>query len=165
MVWVRSEHAGALAVVSTWLCALLPWNITYSSSIAGISLLFVRFPFVEIQYAWGLSQRVAVRDPLSAMTLQAGQSVAVAYQTWLLGAAAMALALLFSFGYYLREDSLEAGPVDPVRLLGGLLGVVGVVLAASSYLLATRGIPGLPLPVGVVIAFVFAGILLTVERS
>ncbi|WP_411968241.1 hypothetical protein [Haloferax sp. YSSS75] len=165
MVWVRSEHAGALAVVSTWLCALVPWNISYTSSIAGVSLLFVRFPFVEIQYAWGLSQRVAVRDPLTALSLQSGQTVAVAYQAWTLAAAVLALAVLFSFGYYLREDRVEAGPVDPVRLLGALLGVVGVVFAASTYLLATRGIPGIPLPLGVVISLVFAGILLTVERS
>ncbi|KAB1196749.1 MULTISPECIES: hypothetical protein [Haloferax] len=165
MVWVRSEHAGALAVVSTWLCALLPWNITYTSNIAGVSLLFVRFPFVEVQYAWGLSQRVAVRDPLSALAIQAGQTVAIAYQAWAFGAAAMAIAVVFSFGYYLREERVEEGPVDPVRLLGGLLGVVGVVLAASTYLLATRGIPGVPLPVGVVISLVFAGVLLTVERS
>ncbi|KTG16323.1 DUF7549 family protein [Haloferax profundi] len=165
MVWVRSEHAGALAVVSTWLCALLPWNVTYSSSIAGVSLLFVRFPFLEIQYAWGLSQRVAVRSPLSALSLQSGQTVEVAYQVWVVGAAALALALFFSFAYYLREARVEAGPIDPVRLLGGLLGVVGLSLGASSYLLATRGIPGIPLPVGVVIALVFAGVLLTVERS
>ena len=165
MVWVRSEHAGALAVVSTWLCALVPWNVTYTSSIAGVSLLFVRFPFVEIQYAWGLSQRVAVRDPVSAMTLQSGQTVAVAYQAWILAAAVMALAVLFSVGYYLREDRVEAGPIDPVRLLGAFLGVVGVVFAVATYFLSTKGIPGIPLPLGVVISLVFAGILLTVERS
>lgn len=165
MVWVRSEHAGALAVVSTWLCAFLPWNVTYSSSIAGVNLLFVRFPFVELQYAWGLSQRVAVRDPLSALALQSGQSVEIAYQAWAAGAAVLALAVVFSVGYYLREERVEAGPVDPVRLLGGLLGVVGVTLAVATYLLATRGIPGIPLPVGVVISLVFAGVLLTVERS
>ncbi|WP_416839221.1 hypothetical protein [Haloferax sp. DFSO52] len=165
MVWVRSEHAGALAVVSTWLCVLLPWNVTYTPNISGISLLFVRFPFVEIQYAWGLSQRVAVRDPFSALALQSGQGVVIAYQTWVLGAVVMALAVLFSLAYYLREERIEAGPVDPVRLLGGLLGVIGISLAVSTYLLATRGIPGIPLPIGVVISLVFAGILLTVERS
>ncbi|ELZ91539.1 hypothetical protein C440_14534 [Haloferax mucosum ATCC BAA-1512] len=165
MVWVRSEHAGALAVVSTWLCALLPWNVTYTSSVAGVSLLYVRFPFVEIQYAWGISQGVTVRDPLSAMALQSGQTVAVAYQAWVVGAALMAAALLFSIVYYLREAQVESGPLDPVRLVGGLLGLIGVVLGISTYLLATRGIPGIPLPLGVVIAVVFAGVLLTVDRT
>ncbi|AFK18749.1 hypothetical protein E6P09_08205 [Haloferax mediterranei ATCC 33500] len=165
MVWVRSEHAGALAVISTWLCALLPWNITYTANIAGVSLLYVRFPFAEIQYAWGLSQRVAVRDPLSAMALQSGQSVATAYQAWVVGAALMAVAVLFSVVYYLREERVEAGPVDPVRLAGGLLGLTGVVLAVATYLLATRGIPGIPLPLGVIISLVFGGVLLTVDRT
>ncbi|RDZ45954.1 hypothetical protein C5B86_09445 [Haloferax sp. Atlit-19N] len=165
MVWVRSEHAGALAVVSTWLCALLPWNVTYTPNLSGVSLLFVRFPFAEIQFAWGLSSRVAVRSPLSALSLQSGQTVAVAYQAWVVGAAVLALAVLFSIVYYLRDERVEAGPVDPVRVLGGLLGVVGVVLAAATYLLATRGLPGIPLPLGVVISLVLAGVLLTVDRT
>ncbi|CQR50480.1 DUF7549 family protein [Haloferax massiliensis] len=165
MVWVRSEHAGALAVVSTWLCALVPWNVTYTQNLSGVSLLYIRFPFAEIQFSWGLSTPVVVRSPLASLSVQSGQTVAVAYQAWVVGAAVLALAVLFSLVYYLRDERVEAGPVDPVRVLGGLLGVVGVVFAAATYLLATRGLPGVPLPVGVVIALVLAGVLLTVDRT
>ncbi|WP_396613138.1 hypothetical protein ACH9L7_07720 [Haloferax sp. S1W] len=167
MVWVRSKHAGALSVVATWLCALLPWNVMYSPNIAGGSLLFVRFPFFQIRFAWGIdvAQRVVFSDPLSATAFQAGQSIAIGYQAWTFGAAVMAVAVIFSIVYYRREERVEAGPVDPVRLTGGLLGLTGVILTAATYLLATRGFPGIPIPLGVVLLFVFAGVLLTVERA
>ncbi|UVE49215.1 hypothetical protein KU306_09780 [Haloferax larsenii] len=167
MVWVRSEHAGALSVVATWLCALLPWNLMYSPNIADGSLLFVRFPFFQVRFAWGIdvAQRIALSDPLSAVAFQAGQPIAVGYKAWSVGAAVMAIAVLFSVVYYTQEERVEDGPVDPVRVLGGLLGLAGVVLAASTYLLATRGFPGIPVPLGVVLLFVFAGVLLTVERA
>ncbi|MFC7204093.1 hypothetical protein ACFQJC_11250 [Haloferax namakaokahaiae] len=167
MVWVRSEYAGALSVISAWLCALIPWNVTYSSGVAGGSLLFVRFPFFQVRYAWGIdiAQRVAISNPVSALSLQASQSIAVAYQAWVVGAAVLAIAVLFSFVYYAREAEVEAGPLDPVRLMGGLLGLTGVILSAATYLLVTRGFPGIPLPLGVLVCFVLSGVLLTVERT
>lgn len=167
MVWVRSEYAGALSVISAWLCVFIPWNITYSPEIAGGSLLFIRFPFFQVRYAWGIdvAQRVAISDPLSALSLQAGQSIAVAYQVWAVGGVVIALAVVLSLVYYAREDQVEAGPVDPVRLMGGLLGLAGVVLTAATYLLATRGFPGIPFPLGIIVLFVLGGVLLTVERT
>jgi hypothetical protein len=166
MVWVRSEYAGELAVLSAWLAALLPWNLTYSPAVAGGSVLFVRFPFFQVRFAWGVpvARAVAVSDPLSAVEFQAGQSIQLAYQVWAVGAAVLALALLLSVAYYLREERLEAGPVDPVRVMGGLLGVGGVVLAASTYFLVTRGFPGYPVPT-VAVTLVLAGVLLTVDRT
>ncbi|RYJ13275.1 hypothetical protein ELS19_04355 [Halogeometricum borinquense] len=167
MVWVRSEYAGPLAVVLTVLSVLLPWNVTYSASISGGSVLFVRFPFAQIRYAFGVPFAEAVRlfDPMSAIAFQAGSTIQLAYEVWAVGAAVLAVALLVAIAYYFREDAVESGPVDPVRLLGGLLGLAGVVLAVATYLLVTRGFPGVPLPVGVVFLFVFAGLLLTVERT
>lgn len=166
MVWVRSEYAGELAVLSAWLSALIPWNVTYSSGVAGGSLLFVRFPFVQIRYTYGVpfAKAIDVRDPLSAVAFQAGQALELAYQTWSVGAAVLALALFLSVAYYAREQRLEAGPVDPVRLMGGLLGLAGVVFLVANYLL-TYGFPGLPLPVGALFLLVFGGLLLTVERT
>ncbi|MGQ4554673.1 DUF7549 family protein [Halobellus sp. GM3] len=167
MVWVRAEHAGALAVVSTWLAAFVPWNVTYSTGVSGGSVLFVRFPFVQVRYAFGvpLARRVTVSDPLSATAFQAGQTIEAAYRVWTVGAALLAVAVVVSVLYYRYEERLEGGPVDPVRLLGGLLTLSGVVLAVATYLLATRGFPGVPLPIGVVFLFVFGGVLLTVERQ
>ncbi|RLM59760.1 hypothetical protein DVK02_03250 [Halobellus sp. Atlit-31R] len=167
MVWVRAEYAGALAVVSTWLAALVPWNVTYSTGVSGGSVLFVRFPFFQIRYAFGLplARRVSVSDPLSAVAFQAGQTIQIAYQVWAVGAAVLAVAVVVAAVYYREEDALEAGPVDPVRLLGALVTLAGAVLAVATYLLATRGFPGVPLPVGVVFLFVFGAVLLTVDRA
>lgn len=167
MTWVRAEYAGALAVVSTWLAALVPWNLTYSTGVSGGAVLFVRFPFVQIRYAFGvpLARRVAVSDPLSAIGFQAGQSIQLAYQVWAVGAGVLAVAVVVATVYYRYEDAVESGPIDPVRLLGGLLGVSGVVLGVATYLLATRGFPGVPIPVGVVLLLVLGGILLTVDRE
>jgi len=167
MVWVRSEYAGELAVLSAWLAALVPWNVTYSPGVAGGSLLFVRFPFFQVRYTFGVpfARGVDLRDPLSAVAFQSGQSLQVAYETWVAGAGVLALAVLLSLAYYAREESVERGlPVDPVRLMGGLLGLAGVVFLAANVLL-TRGFPGVPLPVGALFCLVFGGVLLTVDRA
>lgn len=166
MVWVRSEYAGELAVLSAWLSAFIPWNVMLSS-VAGGSVLFVRFVFVQVRYTYGVpfAEGVAVSDPLSAVSFQAGNSIAVAYQAWAVGAGVFAVVFLLSIAYYLAEARVEALPVDPVRLIGALLGLSGVVLAAATYLLTTRGFPGVPLPIGVVFLLVFAGVLLTIDRT
>jgi uncharacterized protein (TIGR04206 family) len=167
MPWVRAEYAGALAVVSTWIAAFVPWNLTYSPDVSGGAVFFVRFPFFQIRYAFGveLTRRVAVSDPLSAVAFQAGQSIQVAYQAWAVGAGVLAVAVAVATVYYRYEDAVESGPVDPVRLLGGLLGLSGLVLVVATYLLATRGFPGVPVPVGVVVLLALAGVLLTVDRT
>jgi len=167
MVWVRSEYAGELAVLSTWLNLLIPWNVSYSPDVAGGSLLFVRFPLLQVRYAFGVpfARAVQVSDPLGAARFQAGQGLELAYQVWAGGAGVFALAVLVAVAYYLRETAVESGPIDPVRLLGGLLGLTGAVFAAATYLLVTRGFPGLSLPVGVLFLLVLGGVLLTVERT
>jgi uncharacterized protein (TIGR04206 family) len=135
--------------------------------VAGGSVLFVRFVFVQVRYTYGVpfAEGVAVSDPLSAVSFQAGNSIVVAYQAWAVGAGVFAVVFLLSVAYYLAEARVEALPVDPVRLIGALLGLSGVVLAAATYLLTTRGFPGVPLPIGVVFLFVFAGVLLTIDRT
>lgn len=166
MVWVRSEYAGELAVLSAWLSAFIPWNVMLSS-VAGGSVLFVRFPFVQVRYTYGVpfASGVAVFDPLSAISFQSGNTIAVAYQAWAVGAGIFAVAFCFSIAYYLAEDRVEALPLDPVRLMGALLGLSGLGFAAATYLLVTRGFPGFPIPVGVVFLLVFAGVLLTIDRT
>jgi hypothetical protein len=50
---VRSECAGELAVLSAWVAALLPWNVSFLWALSG-GLLVVWFPFVEMRYSIGL---------------------------------------------------------------------------------------------------------------
>ncbi|MFB6096000.1 MAG: hypothetical protein ABEJ74_01260 [Haloferacaceae archaeon] len=180
MVWVRSEYAGELAVVFTWLSALVPWNVTYSPDIGGGSALFVRFPFVQVRYVWGVDVPQPIRTTVpvpgwllpgvfppdfSALVFQEGHTILLAYQVWAVGAAVLAVAVAFSVVYYLREERVEAMAVDPVRLLGVLLATAGVVLGVATYLLATRGFPEVPIPLGVLFLLGFGVVLLTAERA
>jgi hypothetical protein len=166
MVWVRSEYAGELAVVLAWLSALLPWNITYSTLSGVGSVLFVRFPFFQVRYAFGipLADGVAVTTPLSALAYQEGQTIATAYLAWTVGAAVVGAAVVLSLLLYRYEERVEA-TVDAVRLMGALLALAGVVLTAATWLLWTRGFPGLPIPVGVVLLYLFGGTLLVARRE
>jgi hypothetical protein len=166
-MWVRSEYAGELAVLSTWLAALIPWNVTYAPDVAGGSLLFVRFPLFQVRYSFGVpvGRAIVVSDPLSALALQRGQSIEPAYRLWVAAAAVVALALTVAALYYRRESWVESWPVDPVRLLGTLLLAAGGLLAVATYHLVGGGFPGIPVPLGVVFLFVFGALLVGAERT
>ncbi|UIO98503.1 hypothetical protein Hbl1158_07975 [Halobaculum sp. CBA1158] len=175
MVWVRSEYAGELAVLSTWVTALLPWNVFYGV-VGGGTALFIRFPLLQIRYTTGipLVQATTLSDPVSAYLLQAGTSVQVAYGLWVVGAAVYLVALAASVYYYRNEAAAESWSVDPVSLLGGLLVASAVAFLASSALFPERlfglslglggGLPGVSVPVGAVIQLALGGVLLRAER-
>lgn len=166
-MWVRSEYAGEFAVLSAWLGALVPWNVSFVSDVAGGNVLFVRFPFFEVRYAFGLPAGRPARlfDPLSALEFYRTTAVVVGYRAWLVGAGLVAAALALSVAYYAREARVEAAPVDPVRLMGALLTGAGLAFGATTYLIATRGLPSLPVPVGVILLLALGGVLLRVERA
>jgi hypothetical protein len=181
MVWVRSEYAGELAVLLAWFSALIPWNVTYSTLEAfgtEVSALFVRFPLFQVRFVWGadIDNPVLFSLPvpgwllpdslreLSALATQQGLGILVAYQVWALGAVVFAVTVGLSVAYYLREERVESLRVDPVQLLGALLGVTGLVFVVATYLLYTRGFPGIPIPAGVLFLLLFSGLLLSAER-
>lgn len=167
MVWVRSEYAGELAVLSAWLAALIPWNVTVASAEVPGRLLFLRFPFFEVQYLLGFEvdgERFFLLSIADAVTQQSGQVVYGAYLAWAAGAVLIGVAVLVSVAYYVEEEAVESGPVDPVRAIGALLTLAGVVLLVTTYLLVTRGVPGIPLPIGALLLAVIGGTLLRVER-
>lgn len=186
-MWVRSEYAGELAVVATWVAALVPWNVMVSTLETG-TVLFVRFPLFQVRYVFGelIARGTLIGLPIpspvvdtqgvvvSALTLQRGTGLETAYWIWALGALAYLVALATSIAYYRDEKRVEAGPVDPVRALGGLLGVAGVCFGVATLYLTPSilgvempgqgGFPGVPVPIGVVVLLVLSGVLLTVER-
>ncbi|WP_277553147.1 DUF7549 family protein [Halobaculum limi] len=175
MVWVRSEYAGELAVVSTWVTALLPWNIFYGA-VAGGTVLFVRFPLLQIRYTFGvpLVRATSFATPVSAYLFQAGTSVQVAYGVWMLGAAIYLVALAISVYYYREQERVEAWSVDPVSLLGGLLVASGLLFVVASLLFPETffglsfgvggGFAGVSLPVGALVQLLLGGVLLRAER-
>jgi len=165
--WVKAEYANELAVLSAWLAALLPWNVSYAGDVAGGWLLFVRFPFFQVRYTFGVPLARAVRldHPLSAVRFQSGTSLELPYQVWAVGAALVAVAVGLSVVFYRYEDRLAAGPVDPVRLMGGVIGAGTLVLAVATYYLYGNGLPTVEVPVGLLLTGALAVVLFTVERE
>jgi hypothetical protein len=185
-MWVNSKYASELAVLSAWLSAFLPWNLTHSSFGDLGGTLFVRFPFFQVQYTWfpvveiegevrtfrqtgfEVVRGVWVADPLtarlSATGVGANAGVVDASATWLVGAGLVGVAFLLSFGLYFFEERFEAAPVDPVRAMGGLLALGAVALSVATVQL-WNALPGIPIPVGIAVMATLAWTLLRVERK
>lgn len=169
MAWVRSEYAGALAVLSTWIAAALPWSATLLTVPVGgreATVVVIRFLYFRLQYIFGVSFGDQERPFLWVVEAPAfnPESLALASWLWVAGALAAALPVALSVVYYAREDWTEAAlPVDPVRALGALLGVAGAALFASAVLFHAG--QSATAPVGAAFALAFAYVLLTVERA
>ena len=74
-------------------------------------------------------------------------------------------ALALSVVYYVYDERLEAAsPVDPVRVMGGLLLATALPLTAATYYVSV-GFSGITVPVGVVFMYLFGGLLLVVDRT
>lgn len=164
MAWVRSEYAGELAVVAAWLSALVPWSVSVASQ-GGISFVVVRWPLFVFQFLFGVSLGAAEQPFLTVAQMPDTASNATnlqAYYVWLAAAVVLGLALLLSVAYYAWEERLEAGPVDPVRLMGGLLTLAGILLLASLVLL-WQGFFGVTVPIGALIVLALGVVLLRVD--
>jgi hypothetical protein len=164
--WVRSEYAPELAVVSAWLAALIPWNVTLSQLSEVGTVLFVRFPLFQVRYTYGIAftEGTLLLDAYSAFRYQRGAAIQDAYAVWLLGAALVVLALALSVAMYVALDRVDGLLGRPVAAMGALLLGAGVVHAAATVLLVTRGFPGIPLPVGVVFEAGLGAVLLGARR-
>jgi uncharacterized protein (TIGR04206 family) len=164
MVWVRSEYAGELAVVSAWLSALLPWSVTVIDREFGV--LAIRFVFFRLQYIYRLE--LPNEQPFlwvfAAPAFEGTPGLTQASLVWLAGAVVVAVALVLSVAYYVDEERIEGLPVDPVRLMGGLL-ALGALVHTASLALFWRYQLGLTVPVGLVVMWLLAGTLLRVERA
>jgi uncharacterized protein (TIGR04206 family) len=164
MVSLRTKYAGELAVLSTWVSALSPWSVSFLSQ-GDISVVVVRWPVFLVQLIFGaqLPGEAPFQLLPTAVARESG-GVEQAYLVWAAGAAVFVAAFAFSIAYYAREATVEERlPVDPVRLLGGLLLVSGLVLGGSTALLVDR-FPGTTFPMGALFLLVFGGVLLRVER-
>lgn len=167
MVWVRSEYAGELAVLSAWATALIPWSISFASE-GSLTLVVLRFPLFLFQFLLGASLQggeVPFLTAFTAYTFPGSEAVVRAYVVWAVGAAVFGLALLLSVVYYAMDERLEERlPVDPVRLMGVLLLSTAVVFTIGTAMLWTSYLGG-SIPIGVVFLYVLGGTLLVVERS
>jgi hypothetical protein len=161
-LWVRSEYTEELAVLCAWLSALVPWVVMYSDLGELGRVLYVRFPLVQVRYTYGvpLAQATRVDDPLSALALQSGRSLGGAYELWVVGAALVAVAVLFGVALYFEVDVPLA---RPARAMGVLLLLAALAHAVAVYQVATV-LPGVPIPVGVLFQAAFGVVLLSARR-
>lgn len=190
MAWVKAEYAGELAVLSAWLSMILPWNVVYhpdapvNSTVVffrfSLFELQVRFPFIfelgdqlvsaanalALQYPgtrlfWGLF----ATTPVGAVDHYSG-NMELGSMAWALAAVVLLASFVVSLAFYLDEGATEARlPIDPVRLIGWLLGAATVATASASGLyFFERDFAGIPIPVGVVVMGALSVTLLRVER-
>ncbi|MDS0258429.1 TIGR04206 family protein [Haloarcula sp. S1CR25-12] len=183
MAWVKSEYAGELAVLSTWLVAIAPWSVSLFGGGQFTGVVFRFLPF-RLQYLFGISvpNELTFLWAWEAATIQQGPTTLAAYLwtavveqnytvlaglLWTVGLAVFAVAFLASVVYYVREERFAAAlPLDPVRLFGGLLGLVGLLTVVGTvFLNLTGGFAGTTVPVGALFAPVLSYLLLTVDRA
>ncbi|MBX0293977.1 TIGR04206 family protein [Haloarcula nitratireducens] len=166
MAWVKSEYAGELAVLSTWLVALAPWSASVFE-VSGLTVVALRFLPFRFQFIFGATLPNE-RPFLWAWQVADFQSAAGLSLAGDLGFAALvvfAFPFALSLYYYFEEERVAAAlPADPVRLFGGLLGLVALLTLAATALFF-RYFPGTTLPVGAAVAAVLAYLLLTIDRT
>lgn len=162
-MWVRSEYAGELAVLMTWLCGLTPWAITWISD-GDFNGIFFWFHPVNFLFTPGIElpgeRPLWVWEFLGFAVFQ--NEVFVTY-FWLLGTMLFGSAFVFSLVYYLDESRVESLRIDPIRVLGILLFASGISLGVAFSVL-WQNHAGLTIPIGVVIQLAFGAILLKTER-
>ena len=169
-MWVKSEYAGPLAVVSTWLCALLPWSVTlFQEELepgGEVFAVWIRFLPGRLLYLFGVGfgNESPFRWVWEVPGFVASRGETVAGYVWIVGTAVFAVAFAVSLLYYLRESWVESWPVDPVGLLGGLLVLTGLVLTVAVVVL-WRFQAGIVVPVGVFFHLGLGGVLLQVDRT
>jgi uncharacterized protein (TIGR04206 family) len=166
-MWVRSEYAGELAVVSTWVCALLPWSVSYASQ-GSVRLIRIHFLYLFFQFVPGIDLgEIGVPYLLvyQAPSFPENTAVAFGYRLWIVAAVVFSVALGVSIVYYAYDEQLELrSPVHPVRALGGLLLAAAVPLTGTTYFLFD-GFAGTTIPIGVVFMYLLGSILLVVDLT
>jgi len=166
MAWVKSEYAGEFAVLATWLVGLAPWSVSLFE-VQRVTVVALRFLPFRFQFIFGATL-TGERPFLWTWQIGGFQQSASLALAGTIATAALALYLLplgLSLAYYSAEDRVEAAlPVDPVRVFGVLLGLVGLATLAASGLFVAS-FPGVTVPVGPFVALVLSALLLTVDRA
>jgi len=168
MAWVKSEYAGELAVLSTWLVAIAPWSVSVFGVGPVTGVVFRFLPF-RVLYLYGIEipNELTVLWAWESSATQGGDAAVLAATLWTAAVAVFAVAFVASVAYYAREAAFANRlPVDAVRFFGALLGVVGLLVLAATVLFNTSsGYAGTTIPVGALVAPVLAALLLTVDRA
>jgi len=170
MAWVRSEYAGELAVLSVWLTALLPWSVSFlRETILGreVTVVNIRFVLFQFHYVFGISLGEQSLDDMFQVVFELPGFVPTNQvpeaRLWLAAAVVFAALLCLSFLYYTREEWLaETVPVDLVRLFGGVFAVLALAFSAATVMFFPHQTT---VPVGTIFMWVFALVLLRIDRT
>lgn len=129
--WIRSDSERTVGGVMAVVAVLLPWDITYIADIAGGSLLYVRFPLFEFQYAMGIqaSQPITLHWIWAAADLHANGPLAPAYTAAVVGGVIAVIGLVLGVSLTVSED----GTVDTrtVYAFGALAAIATTALLVS----------------------------------
>jgi uncharacterized protein (TIGR04206 family) len=161
-MWVRTEYAGELAVLSTWLCALVPWSVTVILD----DLTAVFFWFTPLNFLFTPGTDIPGGRPVwlwDFLDFPVYNGETYVTYLWLCGAALIAVAVAFSLVYYIDESRVTNRRFDPVRVLGSLLLAAGFAYLGAFWLLFQHH-SGVTLPVGTLLLLVFGVVLLQTER-
>lgn len=192
MAWIKAEYADEFAVVTTWLAAVLPWSVAYTTEAPAQSwVFFFRFPIAGLQFR--MPTEINVGDQvvdagvpelladayggiglfgnlhLQVPPLQIGASdgaLLAAHALWTLAAVITFIAVVLSVAMYRREDAVRARlPMGYAKLTSIVFGVLALLLAGATAAFAMADAPyGTPVPLGVVIVTAFAVVLWRAER-
>lgn len=135
MVWVRSEYAEELAVVSAWLMTLLPWSFSYGRP-GGAQYFAIRFPFFTYERWQGIAAGVGgggFRTPIGKLDLYVYATLTDALNPEELAARYGTDDPGLSIGTVI--DALKLGPYTDATL-GYLLWTVGLVVLLLAILLS-----------------------------
>lgn len=165
-MWIREDYAGEAAVLFTWIAALVPWSVTILD-FEGVLAVWIRFVPFRFLYVFGLAtpDERPFRWFWEVPGFVGTRGETLAAYAWIVGVAVLAVAVALSLVYYADEDRVESWPLDPVRVLGGLLVLAGLVFAVATGVLLLHQSRA-TIPFGAVFLLAFGAILLTkVERS
>ena len=166
MAWVKSEYAGELAVLSTWLVAVAPWSVSVFGNGQVTGVVFRFLPF-RLQYLYGIAIPNELNFIWAWESMQFPEFTGLSGTLWTVALALFAVAFGASLYYYKREaEFADRLPLDPVRFFGALLGAVGLLTLGGTVLLnLDGGFPGTTVPIGALVAPVLAGVLLTADLT
>jgi hypothetical protein len=159
------ERVSEIAAFAAFVAAVVPWSVSFASGGFAESVL-VRFGFGSLELSFGARSTDMTHTALSITDVgsQYGGDLARVGTLWLVAAALLAIALVLALALVVAGERLLVGAFDPVRAMGALCLGMALVLSGATWLL-WQNTQETPIPVGVVVCYLFGAGLLTVERS
>lgn len=164
--FVPPRFLNELAAVFVWLSLFIPWNVVHIRLGDLGQTTFFRFLPVQIQQVSSTegATKFAFQSFHDFLTMDV-TAATIGLHLWFLAALAMVAAVVTTVGLHFREEEMvEELRVYPAVFIGLLLLTIGGLLAVAEWFLSSHGLPGLRLPIGVPLYFVFGAILLVNPR-